>query len=67
MWAFLCGVVSARGDVTQWRVVIGLLVAGPCVCAASQMVNDWFDRDVDAKGQDSGPVENNDVGMDEAA
>ena len=33
----------------RWpRVVAGVLLAGPMVCATSQAVNDWFDRHVDA-------------------
>ena len=28
---------------------LGVLLAGPLVCATSQAVNDWFDRHVDAK------------------
>ncbi len=50
MWAFGCGVVSsgvAIGD--RWPYVVGgILLAGPLVCGASQAVNDWYDREVDA-------------------
>jgi len=35
--------------------------------AAPMAVIEFVDRDTSAKGQDSGPAENNDVGMDEAA
>ena len=35
--------------------------------AAPMAVVEFVDRDPAAKGQDSGPAENNDVGMDEAA
>ena len=35
--------------------------------AAPMAVIEFVDRDTSAKGQDSGPVENNDVGMEEAA
>jgi chlorophyll synthase len=58
MWAFACGVVAASGraPVVWSRVAIGVLVAGPLVCAASQAVNDWFDRHVDAINQPERPV-----------
>lgn len=49
MWAFACGVVSAGPARASWpALALGVCVAGPLVCGASQAVNDWFDRDVDA-------------------
>jgi len=58
MWAFGCGVV-ASGMPLQGRwplVVAGLLLAGPLVCATSQAVNDWFDREVDAINEPQRPI-----------
>ena len=58
MWAFACGVVAsgvALGD--RWGlVVLGVLLAGPLVCATSQAVNDWFDRHVDAINEPQRPI-----------
>jgi len=53
MWAFTCGVVASGASVLEhWpQVLLGVLLAGPLVCAASQAVNDWFDRHVDAINQ----------------
>ena len=49
MWAFACGVVAAGPRHASWpALALGVCVAGPLVCGASQAVNDWFDRDVDA-------------------
>jgi chlorophyll synthase len=58
MWAFVCGVVSAgQVDVARWPlIVIGVLLAGPLVCGASQAANDWFDRDVDAINEPGRPI-----------
>jgi chlorophyll synthase len=59
MWAFGCGVVSAGitpGSIGWTRVALGVLLAGPLVCAASQAVNDWFDRDVDALNEPGRPI-----------
>jgi len=57
MWAFACGVVSANAlEAPVWRLVLGAVVAGPCVCAASQIVNDWFDREVDAINEPTRPI-----------
>jgi chlorophyll synthase len=56
MWAFACGVVSAGVAVDPVRLVAGLLVAGPLVCAASQAANDWYDRHVDAINEPNRPI-----------
>lgn len=53
MWAFACGVVaSGVSPQGHWLLIFaGILLAGPLVCAASQAVNDWYDRHVDAINQ----------------
>jgi chlorophyll synthase len=58
MWAFGCGVVAsgASPDGRWWIVLTGLLLAGPLVCATSQAVNDWFDREVDAINEPQRPI-----------
>ena len=50
MWALGCGVVSAGpSNASAWSAALaGILLAGPLLCGASQAVNDWFDREVDA-------------------
>jgi chlorophyll synthase len=58
MWAFGCGVV-ASGMSAQGRwlmVVLGVLLAGPLVCATSQAANDWYDRHVDAINEPQRPI-----------
>ena len=57
MWAFACGAVSTAGAGTSWiQIVWGLVVAGPLVCASSQAVNDWYDREVDALNEPNRPI-----------
>ena len=58
MWAFACGVVASGVPLAQhWPVaVVGVLLAGPLVCATSQAVNDWFDRHVDAINEPHRPI-----------
>jgi chlorophyll/bacteriochlorophyll a synthase len=58
MWAFACGAVAsgASADGRLWAVAAGVVLAGPLVCATSQAVNDWFDRDVDAINEPQRPI-----------
>ena len=58
MWAFGCGLVSAgRPLAGHWAVAfVGVLLAGPLVCATSQAVNDWYDRHVDAINEPDRPI-----------
>ncbi len=58
MWAFMCGTVSS-GQAAQGRWLLifgGVLLAGPLLCATSQAVNDWFDREVDAINEPQRPI-----------
>ena len=58
MWAFACGVVSSGvAPATHWHLIaLGVLLAGPLLCGSSQVVNDWFDRDVDALNEPQRPI-----------
>jgi chlorophyll synthase len=52
MWAFLCGAVASGAvgwDLSDIaRILLGVVLAGPILCGVSQVINDYFDRDVDA-------------------
>ncbi|MEM6638315.1 MAG: chlorophyll synthase ChlG [Pseudomonadota bacterium] len=58
MWAFACGLVASGallGD--RWLFVLGgIALTGPLVCGTSQVVNDWFDRHVDAINEPHRPI-----------
>ncbi|MCA3665939.1 MAG: UbiA family prenyltransferase, partial [Methylobacterium sp.] len=58
MWAYLCGVVSAGSTFSEtWPAALaGALLAGPLVCGTSQVVNDWYDRHVDAVNEPNRPI-----------
>ncbi|MEX6504824.1 chlorophyll synthase ChlG [Jiella sp. M17.18] len=61
MWAFACGAISARSSATVdpgtvTTVIAGIVLAGPLLCGASQAVNDWFDRHVDAINEPQRPI-----------
>jgi chlorophyll synthase len=58
MWAFGCGVVSS-GVAAEGRwlyIILGVILAGPLVCAMSQAINDWYDRHVDAINEPNRPI-----------
>ncbi len=52
MWAFLCGAIASGA--TTWsfpdlaRILLGMLLGGPLLCGVSQVINDYFDREIDA-------------------
>lgn len=58
VWAFLCGMVSSGAALSErWgAVALGLVLAGPLVCATSQAANDWYDRHVDAINEPQRPI-----------
>ncbi|MEN3793000.1 chlorophyll synthase ChlG [Fulvimarina sp. MAC3] len=64
VWAFACGGISAIGTLGPDSnhllvirdVLLGLVLAGPMLCGASQAVNDWFDRHVDAINEPHRPI-----------
>jgi chlorophyll/bacteriochlorophyll a synthase len=58
MWAFGCGVIASGVALAdRWPLIaVGVILAGPLVCATSQAVNDWFDRDVDRINEPQRPI-----------
>jgi chlorophyll synthase len=60
MWAILVGCVASGN--AGWnlpsigRVLAAMILAGPLLCAFSQVVNDWFDREVDAINEPDRPT-----------
>jgi chlorophyll synthase len=58
MWAYGCGVASSGRSLLDEPLgaLLGIVLAGPMVCATSQAVNDWFDRHVDAINEPHRPI-----------
>ena len=59
MWAMLVGCVAGGavwdpGSIA--RVLVAMVMAGPLLCAFSQVVNDWYDRDVDRINEPDRPT-----------
>ena len=58
MWAFTCGVIASGIELSShwWTILVGLILTGPLVCATSQAVNDWYDREVDEINEPQRPI-----------
>jgi len=58
MWAFVCGAVSVGANILDnlGLLLAGIALTGPLVCGASQIVNDWYDREVDAINEPNRPI-----------
>jgi len=58
MWAFGCGLVASGQPLDErWPLILaGIALAGPLICGTSQVVNDWFDRHVDALNEPGRPI-----------
>lgn len=58
MWAFACGLVASGASLAErWPLIVaGVALAGPLICGTSQVVNDWFDRHVDALNEPDRPI-----------
>ena len=58
MWAFACGVLASGAPIIENSLIaiVGIILAGPLVCAMSQAVNDWYDRHVDAINEPNRPI-----------
>jgi chlorophyll synthase len=54
----MCGLVSAGTTPFEapWLFAAGILLTGPLVCGASQIINDWHDREVDALNEPHRPI-----------
>jgi chlorophyll/bacteriochlorophyll a synthase len=52
MWSFLCGAVGTGAltldIISLSKLAAGLLMAGPLLCGMGQVVNEYFDREVDS-------------------
>lgn len=60
IWSFVCGAVASGafgwknlGDGIFW---LGILLTGPMATGVCQMLNDYFDRDIDAINEPTRPI-----------
>lgn len=66
MWAVVMGVISSPHSgwnfATLGRVALLMIMAGPLLCAFSQVINDHYDRDVDRINEPLRPTAANQLG-----
>lgn len=60
MWSFLCGAVASGSfdwsDLTGMKFLLGMLLTGPLATGTCQMLNDYFDRDLDIINEPERPI-----------
>lgn len=60
MWSFLCGAVASGNfgwqDITGTKFILGMLLTGPLATGTCQMLNDYFDRDLDRINEPDRPI-----------
>lgn len=60
MWSFLCGAVASGAfgwqDLTGMKFILGMLLTGPLASGTCQMLNDYFDRDLDEINEPRRPI-----------
>lgn len=67
IWSFVCGCVASGkfgwsnlGDLVFW---LGVLLTGPLVSGTCQMLNDYFDREIDAINEPTRPLPAGDISL----
>ena len=60
MWSFLCGAVASGtfgwNDLLGTKFILGMLLTGPLASGTCQMLNDYFDRDLDEINEPNRPI-----------
>jgi chlorophyll/bacteriochlorophyll a synthase len=60
IWSFLCGAVASGSfswrDLTGAKFLLAILLTGPLATGTCQMLNDYFDRDLDEINEPSRPI-----------
>lgn len=60
MWSFLCGAVASGAfgwqETYGIKFILGMLLTGPLASGTCQMLNDYFDRDLDEINEPNRPI-----------
>lgn len=67
MWSFLCGAVASGSfgwtDFTGTKFLLGILLTGPLASGTCQMLNDYFDRDLDKINEPWRPIPGGEISL----
>lgn len=70
MWSFVCGAVASGvfgwSNLLDAKFWLGILLTGPLATGVCQMLNDYFDRDLDAINEPSRPIPAGDISLRDA-
>jgi chlorophyll synthase len=70
MWSFLCGAVASGAfgwqDLTGMKFILGMLLTGPLASGTCQMLNDYFDRDLDEINEPRRPIPGGSISLESA-
>ncbi len=60
MWSFICGAVASGAfswkEMSGMKFLLGMLLTGPLASGTCQMLNDYFDRDLDEINEPNRPI-----------
>jgi len=67
IWSFLCGAVASGSfgwaDFIGIKFLLGILLTGPLASGTCQMLNDYFDRDLDEINEPWRPIPGGDISL----
>ena len=67
IWSFLCGAVASGAfgwtDFLGVKFLLGILLTGPLASGTCQMLNDYFDRDLDEINEPWRPIPGGDISL----
>ncbi|ACF15055.1 bacteriochlorophyll/chlorophyll synthetase [Chloroherpeton thalassium ATCC 35110] len=67
IWSFICGCVASGlfgwENLLDLKFWLGVLLTGPLVSGTCQMLNDYFDRDIDSINEPTRPIPAGDISL----
>jgi chlorophyll/bacteriochlorophyll a synthase len=70
IWSFVCGTVASGNfswsNLGDWIFWFGILLTGPLATGTCQMLNDYFDRDIDVINEPTRPIPSGAISLNHA-